>query len=428
MKSKTRNVKRLVRLLTDPVIHYVSLVGHGANQTPFKVVKNQEEIKRTKEETQISRPNDDVVGVARIEFSKDKFNKEEAETYLQKLGFEDFVIQETVSKINAVSSFSSLFNHDAIKEISSYDDGVSIFIGDMQNIEKSIKEENVIQKSGIINNEEEDKTLKDSQLKIDGLTPDEVVEKFDSFAAFLSQGQDLQEVLNDGMADGLPPGFAEIINSYVTVVSNASLSNNMQAIRQASQDMGELLIRIIEVFQNLVERQQEKITMSDMVDKVLKNVLKQEVEQTEETEAEKKEEYSVEEQTTEEKVETAEKKENISEETTNNEEVEKSQDTQEPIEEKTEETVEKKNNNFDELKSFISEQFKSLTEANKELADRVEKLESKSVKRQSDDSADEEIVETQAKQKENTKDEDIGIIRNIYYNYIRDRFLLDSDS
>lgn len=66
-----------------------------------------------------------------------------------------------------------------------------------------------------------------------------IAEKFDEFSAFFSDGMTLSEVMDDAN-DGFPPGLDMVIMAAVMAMRNNFLVGDMDAVRQAGTDLGEV--------------------------------------------------------------------------------------------------------------------------------------------------------------------------------------------
>ena len=105
MLSKPKLVSKLVRLMTDPIPEFVSLVSNAANQTPFRVVKAEDVVL---DGTETTRPechhNNSQYMVAKMEFNKERFTDSKAvKKYLDDLGYTrtEYDIVEEVNLFSA---------------------------------------------------------------------------------------------------------------------------------------------------------------------------------------------------------------------------------------------------------------------------------------------------------------------------------------
>lgn len=258
MKCKPTTVERVVRLLSDPFPAFVSLVSHGANQTPFRVVKNQDgqvvdKSLMTFDGSEHSRPQDHgSIAVQKIEFDKEQFSSEkEASIFLSARGYENFLIEDTGNKYIAKSATITTFK-DNVGKIKTNVTGVDIFVGEIDNedaeqtVEKSHKDDA-------------------SMLVVKGLSQTELVAKYDDWAASWSDSKVMAEVIASGYEDGMPPGAYDINFAYWTAVMNSLKENDVNAVRTASNELGELLISLHQVFTNAMSKKSGEDQMIDIM-------------------------------------------------------------------------------------------------------------------------------------------------------------------
>lgn len=258
MKCKPTTVERVVRLLSDPIPAFVSLVSHGANQTPFRVVKTEDAKQvvdkslMTFDGSEHTRPKDHGnIAVQKIEFDKEQFSTEkEASIFLSARGYEGFIIEEAGNKYVAKSAINTTFK-DNVGKIKTNVSGVDIFVGEIdeedadQTVEKGHKES--------------------TMLVVKGLSQTELVAKYDDWAASWSDSKVMAEVIASGYEDGMPPGAYDINFAYWTAVMNALKENDVEAVRTASNEMGELLIALHQVFTKAMSKKSGEDQMIDIM-------------------------------------------------------------------------------------------------------------------------------------------------------------------
>lgn len=257
MKCKPTTVERVVRLLSDPFPAFVSLVSHGANQTPFRVVKNQDgqvvdKSLMTFDGSEHTRPQDHGgIAVQKIEFDKEQFSTEkEASIFLSARGYENFLIEDSGNKYIAKSAINTTFK-DNVGKIKTNVTGVDIFVGEIesedaeQTVEKGHKES--------------------TMLVVKGLSQTELVAKYDDWAASWSDSKVMAEVIASGYEDGMPPGAYDINFAYWTAVMNALKENDVNAVRTASTELGEILISLHQVFTNAMSKKSGEDQMIDIM-------------------------------------------------------------------------------------------------------------------------------------------------------------------
>ena len=248
MLSKPKLVSKLVRLMTDPIPEFVSLVSNAANQTPFRVVKAEDVVLDGTETTRPEGPhNNSQYMVAKMEFNKERFTDSKAvKKYLDDLGYTR-TEYDIVEEVNLFSANSRVFNSNDknIVMIEGNVPGVSIYVGKtdsgLEEINKSI-------------NQEDSTIVKNKTLLINGETPEQLVEKFDSWSASWSNEKDIMQAIEDGMGDGLPPGATEVFSAFWAAVSNSLKENDEASVRKACADLGELFVKLNNVFSTGVQR------------------------------------------------------------------------------------------------------------------------------------------------------------------------------
>jgi hypothetical protein len=250
MRPKTRKVEKLSRVLTEPVVRFVSLVTHAATQQPFKFLKAAKVEAMAQENevvtinSDITRPTsgDDVL-LQKIEFPASKYDMLKASEYAKKLGFEDFTTEKDGERIIVKSVYFEQFNED-VATIRGEDNGVVMHVGTIKSAEQLEAEQALV--------ELEDKVLKslDKVPHLKGVEA-EVLQKYDPYVSWWSDETDLGDMITDGMYDGLPIGAPEISSAYWSVVANATRSGDMEAIRKASNDMGNLIIALWDLYSGL---------------------------------------------------------------------------------------------------------------------------------------------------------------------------------
>lgn len=118
MKRIAKIVKARVKALTDPQPEYVSLVGHGANQTPFKAVKadNAEqavEVTAKEAEPMAVAIKQEGYEIASLEFSAKRFTSEQAvKNWLEDGGYQDYEISATQGGFEVVNKNAPEFEGD----------------------------------------------------------------------------------------------------------------------------------------------------------------------------------------------------------------------------------------------------------------------------------------------------------------------------
>lgn len=273
MIKKPQVLKKTVRLLTDPVPEYVSLVRHGANQTPLRVVKRDgvipskitvadlEEFQHLVEKASINfedienmlTPSTDI---QKMVFSNDVFPSEkDVIDYMRDKGYEGFNVSKENDSyiINALDT--EAFQEDSVKTIET-DDGVIMYLGiikdeDSEDLETSEDDDNILtsekQDSGMAQEDKKVRKRKSSncKLSVGDMTSYEVSTKYDYYAAAMSRGMSLEEVMQAG-ADGLPPAYYEMTQALAIAVRNNIIDQDMEGVRSVATEFGDMIVSVSE--------------------------------------------------------------------------------------------------------------------------------------------------------------------------------------
>lgn len=75
----------------------------------------------------------------------------------------------------------------------------------------------------------------------------ELAQKYDSYGSYASTATTLADVLNEGLMDGVPLGFGELMTAYRYAVRNAVLAGDVAAVKNISWELGLLLVKMASV-------------------------------------------------------------------------------------------------------------------------------------------------------------------------------------
>lgn len=276
MEHVPKKRMKVAHLLTDPKASFVSLVDHGANQTPFSVVKMAGfQSKSTGEEGQAGTPTfngleveamagkGDVV-IQKITFDKSVFTDEEAvKAYLDKAGIASEIADEDglfVAKSEAHADADSV-DVDA-------EDGVTYSLV-KQDEDAEGGEEATETKA----DEAEDGTDEVAKsFLLPDLSSQETVQKYDAWWASYSEAKDITDVLRAG-ADGLPIGIYELNDAFYTAFRNSLSDGDYTAARAAVTEFGELAIRLAQALEvaTVAGADVEKATKAAVLDDANEN-------------------------------------------------------------------------------------------------------------------------------------------------------------
>ena len=437
MFSKHKPHKRFTRLITEADVEYVSLVQHGANQTPFRYLKADPlKVNRSKDETDVSRPIVKNYLFHSLEFKKQNFDKDDVINYLDELGIDDYEIEDDKSIYIAVSKFADKFDESTIQKIQGNQAGVTVKAGSLKedvDVEELLKTFSKVENQSQEEKNVEKDTKKPALVKINDMSSAEIVQKYNEWIAVYSTDKELSGTLDYGMSDGLPPGAYDMSQAYWVTVSNALRDRDMDAIKRAGTELGELVAAISQVFTNYIDsnKSEDEMVMSKLFQKAFfRKSEDAENQKAEETKVEKNEDAEATDETatasdnesTDKKEDSAnvKKDEDAKKDATDSEKSETTE-SNETSNEDVEEKVEKSANNDSEIMKAISQlsdvvvalgekvsKMDEKFETNIQKSDeRLEQLEGISKTRRSEDPTDEEVSN-----KEDTEEVQKGFVVN----------------
>ena len=246
MKRKLKQVTKVVTELTDPKPEFVSLVDHGANQTPFRSVKRSastilDNRENHTEDTDMTTKKDNKGVPATAEIQKMVFTGEfftdtvKVEDYLEAKGYTDCVITSKGDTFEVVAKDFGSFEGDT-KEIS-LEGGVTYHVGVLKEGEEKLEE------------------VTDTKKR------EESVKKYDTYFAQYSNGVTIEEVMKDG-ADGLPPGIYEINDAFYTALRNIVTKGDLEEIEVLTAEFGSVISKLVKTLRSAT-------VPSEKVEKVL---------------------------------------------------------------------------------------------------------------------------------------------------------------
>lgn len=243
---KRRRVVKAVQVMTDPNPQFVSLVKHGANQTPVTVFRSAEPVesegqikqegnemgsitKKPEARLSVSRSNG---GLHKLGFPAEVFGTEEAvRTYLDAQGYEGGTIATVDGGFEVVARSAEEFKEGSIAAIAG-DDGVVRHVG--------VETEADGGKSVVVRS-----ILTESNPLLPSAAA-EVVKRYDSWEARWSEGLTIQSVMTEGV-DGLPVGIWEVNEAFYTALRNVILTGNKEGIATLCAEFGGIITRLVDV-------------------------------------------------------------------------------------------------------------------------------------------------------------------------------------
>lgn len=277
MKRKIKTVTRFANQLTNAKPEYVSLVGHGANQTPFRTVKSDEiadlrDLEPTEETETMAKTGsakvvktDDqdapkLAEIHKVVFdTKNYKDKKAVSDYLETKGYTDFKVKKSGETFVVEAKEADAFEGE-IKEIK-HDKGVVFFVGTLKADAEALDQES----------EREQKSM-EPVFKFDDMGVDEIVQKYDSYFAMYSNGRTIEDVMKEG-ADGLPPGIYELNEAFYTALRNLLLNGEVSQVSTLTAEFGDMIVKLVsamveatipdEVTEKVVNKMFEKTKKED---------------------------------------------------------------------------------------------------------------------------------------------------------------------
>lgn len=268
---KRRRVVKTVKVMTDPNPQFVSLVQHGANQTPVTVFRsadaagqedqaNQEEnemgsnTKKQEAQLSVSRSNGSL---HKLGFPSEVFPSEEAvRSYLDAQGYEGGTVTSVGDGFEVVARAADDFAEGSVKAIAG-DDGVVRHIGVVTKSQSAaaegdhsepvaVKEADGDGQEGVTEPAVAARSVFTSDNPLLPASTVEVVKRYDSWEASWSNGQTIQEVMAAG-ADGMPVGIWELNDAFYTALRNLILAGNKEGIAALCTEFGSVVLRMLEL-------------------------------------------------------------------------------------------------------------------------------------------------------------------------------------
>lgn len=313
IRNKKINIKKVAWALFDAKPQLVSLVDHGANQTPFAVVKNVNGTEIAEENMpehgQEQTQKIAATSIRAIHFDASEFNDTDSvNKWLESKGFVSDAAVEEVEKGFVIKGDSYDETSENFRSLEA-DSGVTIDVvelgadeqddsvtdvhadaqqeGEQKDADRDSAEDEVHDSADSKDTQADDETQKSDEGEPTDEATDKVVEsdieegvakgeqeqeteqtyKLDEFMASMSPGTTIADVMADG-DDGLPVGFNELAVAMVTALRNASGERDEQAIRSIASDFGEKYIQLMGITPQVVEQKSQGITKDDVMQAV----------------------------------------------------------------------------------------------------------------------------------------------------------------
>lgn len=240
--------------MTDPTPEYVSLVGHGANQTPFRAVKadvadfrgmalQEETMTKAKNKTKpVKEQKTESVlpkaaEVQKVVFSAPQFSDETAVTqYLEAKGYVEFTVTKTDTGFEVIAKEVEAFTE--IKEIA-HDDGVVFHVGKLAEGETGLEtvQDATTQKS--------DTALFKTQK---GETSAEIVKRYCDYYDCQykpPEGKTVADVLSGQYADGTFPAMYDMTWAFGYALQNLVKDGEYEKIKALCAEFGDMIVAIL---------------------------------------------------------------------------------------------------------------------------------------------------------------------------------------
>jgi len=250
MKRKIVSVTRIANQLTNPTPEFVSLVGHGANQTPFRTVKSEdiadfrgmdikedEMSKKTKQSTTKKQTTDfpKAAEVQKVAFTGDKFpDAETVSSYLEGKGYTDFEVTKSDEGFSVVAKSEDAFTEVKTIEV---EDGVVFHVGKLAEGQDGLESDKPLEKT----QELLFKTQK-------GETSAEVVKKYYDCCCGTWEppaGKTMADVLTEQFADGTFPAMYQLSDAFYNAIRNLVKAGEIAQIKTLTTEYGDMIVSIL---------------------------------------------------------------------------------------------------------------------------------------------------------------------------------------
>jgi len=255
MKRVVTSVSRIANQLIDPTPEFVSLVGHGANQTPFNVVKSeicdfrsidndgkrgQTDLKSVAKARALNEEDmPSQAEIHKVTLSKSRFASDtDAKAYLEVKGYTDFTLEASDTEFTVAAKSADSFAGE-IKPIA-IEEGVTFYVGQLAESAEGLEMSKTTKAA---------KTEAVSVFKCGDLTADALVKKYDYWASSLSSGKTIQEVMADA-ADGGFPGMYELNDAFWYALYNCVRDGDKAGITTLCAEFGQLIVKVLAAFES----------------------------------------------------------------------------------------------------------------------------------------------------------------------------------
>jgi len=273
LQQRVKRVEKLVKLLKDPEPRFVSYVDFGASQTPFNSLKRAKKVTRLEADRRKSANSGKDTKMAKrlrkrvkplsvkksatntalrkLAFAKEQFpTEDEVQAWLDENEYEGDLEIVSVDK-NTFEVADEAVSDEDFETIRGVEagEGVTGFVGPLAKGVEGDDDEDAAEKANKSNKRKAKKSAKS-----------EIAQKFDHWAAWMSDGTSVEDIIKDGMRDGTPPGFDEIVFSTVQAMANSLKADGDDLetkLANIGGEMAGLIFKVHEVFASLAEGDDE---------------------------------------------------------------------------------------------------------------------------------------------------------------------------
>lgn len=243
MKQRVKTVEQSVGYLRGGQVRYVSLVDHGANQEPFRILKQVKKgdgvmprkLKFNTKKVDTASPK--ASAISRLTFAKSAYADEASViSYLDENGWEGYTVEDSGEMFTAKGAEVSVENERPVE----VETGIISYVGEVvetpadaaDTVDGGDTEEKAAKgkcpdcgnataqcsckKSDAKDAEDKSDKNPETEAKSEAI----VAVKYESWDAYVSSEGKLADVIEDGMSDGTPPGFEDIMLAVRTAAGN----------------------------------------------------------------------------------------------------------------------------------------------------------------------------------------------------------------
>lgn len=267
MNKKPKKIMKLVRLLEEGTVNFVSLVSHGANQTPFRIVKSA--IVNFNKPSEANAMKRSPIAVKEFRFDKKAFaTPDDVTRYMSMIGHESVSVEDR-GQMYVVGN-EAMKDKAPVEEhvLDGTDQGVSVLVAKYQ--EDEFEEDLVLddleddleddkEETGDLDDllEKSKKTKKAPRVKKkvrkegrvlqkDTPSEDDNKKKFSLWGVWESSDTSFARVLKAG-DDGLPIGIWEVTEVMLQALKNSLLAGEKDNIVQITQEYSKAVVFLSEL-------------------------------------------------------------------------------------------------------------------------------------------------------------------------------------